>query len=385
MSTDPDVPTDAPAPRAGSEPAPADETDSPGTVKRRLRHAAWRQRVAAEPYRHDFYRVLRRFEADHPELPRLGEAARPADEPLRVGQPAELSFAPASIQALQVPADGPPVLQQRIFGLVGPNGPLPIHLTELASERTRHHADRTLQRFLDLLTHRFALLFYRSWAQAQPELGLDRADGKGFARWLGALAGVGLEGLTRRDAMGDAAKLHFTGRLASQVRNAEGLLAICRSQFDVPIRIEQWRGHWMPLSADERTRLSARGGQGLGSGAVTGASVWYVQHRFRIIIGPLTLSRYADCLPGGADLYRLQAIVRQWVGLEFAWDLTLILSRAEVPRLRLGRAGSAGPSGMLGRTGWLGRYRREGDAQDMTIDVEKTLRQRPQAARAVHA
>ena len=56
----------------------------------------WLERLAAEPYRHDFYQVMRRFEARHPQLPRLGEALRPADEPLRVGQPAELTFAPGA-------------------------------------------------------------------------------------------------------------------------------------------------------------------------------------------------------------------------------------------------------------------------------------------------
>ena len=341
-------------------------------------HAQWVQQLAAQPYRHDFYRVLRRFEAAFPQLPRLGEAVRPADEPLRVAQPAELSFAASAIQALQLRADGPPVLQQRIFGLLGSNGPLPLHLTELARERSRHHGDPTLQRFLDLLTHRFALLFYRSWAQAQPALALDRPGQTGFERRLGALAGIGLPSLLGRDALGDSTKLHFTGRLAMQVRNADGLLAVCKAQFDVPVLIEQWRGHWMPLARDERTRLGARDAQGLGGGAVLGGSVWDVQHRFRIVIGPLSLARYGDFLPGGSDLARLQAIVRQWVGLEFAWDLTLVLSRAEVPPLRLGRPG---PAGRLGRTGWLGRYVRDDDARDMTIDVEGTLRTRRSSRR----
>jgi type VI secretion system protein ImpH len=377
MQARPDPPSDALAPDGGAGRADPDT--------RRSRHARWLEQVAAQPFRHDFYRVLRRFEADHPGLPRLGEAVRPADEPLRIGQPAELSFAPAAIHSLRLRPGRPPVLQQRIFGLVGPNGPLPIHLTELARERARHHADHTLQRFLDLLTHRFALLFYRSWAQAQPTLDLDRPDGSGFDQRLGALAGIGLPSLAGRDAMGDATKLHFAGRLAAQVRNAEGLLAICKAQFDVPVRIEQWRGHWMQLAPGERTRLRLRGGQGLGGGAVMGGSVWDVQHRFRIVVGPLKLKRYAQFLPGGKDLARLLAIVRQWVGIEFAWDLTLLLTRSEVPRLRLGRCDPSTPAGMLGRTCWLGRYVRDEDADDMTIDVEKTLQRQRVSVRAAPA
>ncbi|QHJ00980.1 type VI secretion system baseplate subunit TssG [Xylophilus rhododendri] len=331
---------------------------------------AFLDRIAAEPGRFDFYQALRRFEALHPELPRLGEAVRPTEEPLRIGQPADLGFAPSPIKALELRGEHPRLLQ-RIFGFVGPNGPLPIHLTELTRERALHHGDQTLQRFLDFLTHRFALLFYRAWAQAQPALGLDRGDDSGFGPRLGGLFGIGIEGLSQRDTVGDAAKLHFTGRLARHVRDADGLLNWCRSEFDVPVDIQQWRGHWMTLGRDERTRLRLRHNgdiaQSLGRGAVLGGSVWDVQHKFRIVIGPLRESRYHAFLPGGSDLARLQAMVRQWVGLEFEWDLQIILARADVPRLSLGR------SGELGRSTWLGHFRRERDADDLVIDVERTL------------
>jgi type VI secretion system protein ImpH len=345
---------------------------SDGLAALRRAHAEWLLGVAEHPYRFDFYQVLRHFEAAHPNLPRLGEARRPADEPLRVAQPADLSFAPAPLHSMSIRAEGPPVLSQRIFGLVGPNGPLPIHMTELARERTRQHGDPALQRFLDLLTHRFALLFYRAWAQAQPVVGLDRPGDAGFARRLGALAGLGSEPALQRDAAGDASKLHVTGLLARHVRDADGLLAWCRSQFDAPLRIAQWCGHWMPLAPDERSRLGDRAGQGLGQGAVIGASVWDVQHKFRIVMGPLRLDRYLSFLPGATGLSRLQAMVRQWVGLEFEWDLQLVLHCADVPRLQLAQARPAA-LGRLGRTAWLGQRRRATDAADLVLNVERTL------------
>lgn len=343
------------------------------------RYQAWLQRVGEAPYRYDFYQTLRRIESAHPQLPRLGEAARPADEPVRLSQPAELTFAPAPLHGLQLRAEGPPRLSQRIFGLVGPNGPLPLHLTELARERIHHHGDPGLQRFLDMLGHRFTLLFYRAWAQAQPTLSLDRPDDQQFARRLGALSGLGNDSLLKRDAAGDAAKLHFTGRLARQTRDADGLLSWCRSEFDAPVRIQQWCGHWMALARGERTRLRALGtpgiGQQLGRGAVLGSAVWDVQSKFRIVIGPLREARYHAFLPGGTDLARLQAMVRQWVGLEFAWDLQLILARPDVPRLQLGRTGE------LGRSSWLGRYRKTTDADDLVIDVERTLKRTSRTSR----
>ena len=38
------------------------------------------------PYRYDFFMALRRLESMHPDKPRLGEGARPIDEPVRLGQ-----------------------------------------------------------------------------------------------------------------------------------------------------------------------------------------------------------------------------------------------------------------------------------------------------------
>ena len=212
-------------------------------------------------------------------------------------------------------------------------------------------------------------------------MSLDRPADPDFARRLGSLFGIGSETLTQRDALGDAAKLHFVGRLARQTRDADGLLAWCRLEFGLPVKVEPWCGHWMPLGRDERSRLGTRNSQGLGQGAVLGAGVWDVQHKFRVVIGPLTLERYRGFLPGGADLGRLQAIVRQWVGLELAWDLKLVLARAEVPPLQLGRCGAPG---LLGRTSWLGRYQRGRDADDLTLDVERTVVRRKAAiAKAV--
>ncbi len=248
-------------------------------------------------------------------------------------------------------------------------------MTELVRERLTHNSDAGLQRFIDLLNHRFTLLFYRAWAQAQPTLSHDRPNDQQFTRRLGALSGIGNESLLQRDAAGDAPKLFFTGRLARQTRDADGLLAWVRSEFDAPVRIEQWHGHWMPLARDERTRLKSSGrpaslgiGQKLGHGAVLGSSVWDVQSKFRIVVGPVREARYHAFLPGGSDLARLQAMVRQWVGLEFEWDVKLILARPDVPRMRIGR------NGELGRSCWLGRFKKPGDADDLVIDVERTLR-----------
>ncbi len=63
----------------------------------------------------------------------------------------------------------------RFFGLFGPNGPLPIHLTEYAHERQLQAKDNTFVEFCNVFHHRLLSLFYRAWAVNQKSVDFDRA------------------------------------------------------------------------------------------------------------------------------------------------------------------------------------------------------------------
>ena len=328
--------------------------------------------IAAEPYRFDLFQAMRRIESAHPALPRLGDARRPIEEPFRFVHDTALTFAPAAITALERTQGRPPRLVQRVIGFLGPNGALPIHLTEYAIDRKLHSGDQTFTRFLDILLHRFGLFFYRAWARSQPTVSLDREDESPLIRHVGAWIGLGEQHSRRRDALGDFPKLFFVGRLSRQVRDADGLEAWLTSHLGVVARVEQFCGHWMRLERPQRSRLMRLGQHGVGRGAVLGESVWDVQHKFRIEIGPMRWDRFSRLLPGRAAINQLRALVRQYVGFEFVWDLRLVLAREDVPRWSLG-GGRDRQVGRLGRTAWIaarGTTRRSGDARDLVMNVE---------------
>jgi type VI secretion system protein ImpH len=326
-------------------------------------------RAAEEkPYAYDFFQTLRRIECLHPAKPRLGRALKPVDEPVRLAQEPSLAFAPATLTALRLRDGGrPPRLEVAFFGLLGPNGPLPLHLTEFARDRLLHHDDPTFARFLDVFNHRFLALFYRAWAQAQPAVNLDRPHEDRFATYVGALIGLGSPRMRHRDVVPDAAKLFYSGLLARQARNADGLAALLQGFFRVPVQIEEFVGHWMPLAETEQTRVGGSNAT-LGQGAVLGKRVWDRQHKVRVCLGPLTLAQYEAFLPGGEAMSRLVAWVRNYLHFELEWDARLILRRDQVPATRIGR------HGRLGWSTWLGRYWRGHDAGDLTLDAERLAR-----------
>ena len=312
--------------------------------------------AAAAPHLHDFFQLMRRVDAFHADKPRLGSARRPADEPLRLGQATELSFAPTSLSAVELSdRSGRPRIEVRFLGLFGPNGPLPLHLTAYARERRLHRGDETFARFADLFHHRLLLLFYRAWAQAQPTVSMDRPGEDRFADYVGSLIGLGGAAWRQRDAAPDHARLAYAGVLSRQARHADGLAQLLSGYLGMPVRVEQFVGRWMALPVAERSRIGRRAAlrrtstSQLGVSAVLGQAVFDRQHHFRLHIGPLTLAAFEALLPVGSALPALKALVTQYVGLEFGWDLRLELDKAEVPACRLGRGSR------LGWTGWLGK------------------------------
>ncbi len=321
--------------------------------------------LAARPWNFGFYHAMRALEAAFPDRPRFGRSARPAQDPIRLAQEPAVVFAPATIAAWQ-PAeeDHPPRLAVFFFGLFGPDGPLPLHLTEYARDRRRNHRDPTFQRFADVFHHRALSLFYRAWADVRPTVSFDRPEQDRFGLYVGALAGLGMTSLRDRDAMPDLTKLHFAGHLALQTRHAEGLADILSAFFAMPVRVESFIGAWLTLPSADRSRL----GDGartvaLGQTVLLGGRVWSRQHKFRIVIGPLSLAEYERLLPGGRSFHRLVPIVRNYAGDTLVWDVNLILKRDEVVPTRLGGFGR------LGWTTWLMPRRAETDAADLFLDA----------------
>lgn len=312
----------------------------------------------------DFFLAVRLLESRRPDLPRVGFSIVPEEDPVRFWQKPSLRFAPAALDSASVNGPGSvPRLAVNFFGLFGPNAPLPPHLTEYAWERELHHKDTTLIAFFNLFHHRLISLFYRAWAASQKAVDLDRPAEQRFATYLGSFFGVGMEALQHRDAVPDPAKLYFAGRLACQTRNAEGLEAILREYFHVPVEVHPFAGRWLHLPEDSVCRLGQSEQSGrLGINSIVGARFWDCQLSFRLRFGPMSLDDYERLLPKGEAFERLKYWVLNYCGQHFFWDVQLVLRAEEVPPLRLGG------SSRLGWTSWLQTRPPATDAADLILN-----------------
>ncbi|KVR05440.1 type VI secretion protein [Burkholderia ubonensis] len=312
------------------------------------------RRLARAAHRFEFFQAMRLLECARADLPRIGRSLRPADDAIWLGQDPDFRFAATALAAYQPANDLRPArIAVNFLGLLGPNGPMPLWLTEYVHDRVHHGGDTTLVAFLDMFQHRMLGLFYRAWAASQPVVSLDRPSDASFSRYVGSLDGFGASPWRERDVVPGSAKLYFAGLLAGRTRHASGLAALLSEYFGLSVTIEQFLGHWVRLPARERTRFGARGMsvgvKKLGEGVVLGSKVWDRQHKFRVVIGPVGADDCQRLQPAGDSFRRLVHWVRMYTGGVLDWDVLLILAPGAANGVRLG------PKARIARSTWLGR------------------------------
>ncbi|AHG20838.1 hypothetical protein Z042_15415 [Chania multitudinisentens RB-25] len=324
------------------------------------------QKLEEAPYQYDLFQLLRRIDAQGGQPYMLGRAPQPSHDLLRLGQEPSLSFAPSTLAQVSQRA-GSALHEVSIFsfGLFGPNGPLPLHMTEYVRERLYHHQDRTLLAFSNLFHHRLISLFYRAWADAQPTVSLDRADNRRFDEYLSCLTGIGLPAQRSGDSLNTHAKHFMAGHLVRHGRDPEGLSKILQDYFNVSVRIVENVPHWLCIEKREQARLQAgRGVPRLGESAFLGIAMRDVQHKFRIELGPMSQQNYDRFLPGAEFCIQLRDWVRQYVGIEFSWEVRLILAQDQLSGTQLGG------NQRLGLSSWMENPQRQHDANDLTFSPE---------------
>jgi type VI secretion system protein ImpH len=305
--------------------------------------------------RYDPFQIVRLLESADMSRPRVGMSLNPAEDIVSFGQAPSLAFPTSSVSGVVYDGPRPKVLLNN-FGLFGSNGPLPLHITEYVDDRVRNHHDTTLRSFCDLLSNRLAGLFYRAWAVNQPAVSYDRGGDDRFSFYVMCLLGLGTDGLSDRDTVPDRAKIYMASRLRQLPSSGESLEQMLGDWFDLPCHVEQMVGEWISIPPERRTRMGESAETcALGKTTVVGGRIWDVQGRFRVHLGPMSLKQYQGLLPGGSGMSELSSWVRLHAGLEYGWDVQLVLREDEVPPVQLGH------TGRLGQTTWLGAGGRDRD------------------------
>ncbi|TIT72687.1 MAG: type VI secretion system baseplate subunit TssG, partial [Mesorhizobium sp.] len=269
-------------------------------------------------------------------------------------QQVRLSFSARDVVKFQEAGEKAPArVTVANLGLLGPEGPMPLHLTRWVLDRLSQRwftgadaeqtSDTTFVDFVNILQHRMIALYYRAWADAHPAVQIERSVGGRVRAMLEAMSGIGLPGT--QDPELDAVRLRQAGSLANQVDGAERLTLLLATAFKVPVEIKEFVASWITIPAALQSRIG-KAYAALGRGATIGPRVFSRQSRIELRIGPLGLDDFKSFLPGERRLALFKKAVRDMIGETLDVDLRIVLAREAVPPPKIGTV-------QLGRTSWL--------------------------------
>jgi type VI secretion system protein ImpH len=306
---------------------------------------SYSDQLLAEPWRFDLFNVLRRYEREHPQKPRVGDAATVDDEFVILSQNPYMEFPASTLEGAIREPSGRMRLFARFLGMFGPQGALPLTTTEETFIWLRERDD-AFPRFVDIFQRRFLALFYRAWADPRPIAQNDRPNEDRFWAYVGSMIGVGSPPYRNVDTISDFAKMEFAGLLAPKAKSASRLRNLIAGLFGVKVEIDEFVGSWLSFEKQECTQLGSSQSL-LGSDTILGASVFSVSDKFRIRVFVKDIAQYERFLPGPDLAQQIGDAVFLYLGEEFDWDMELAIPAGEITPVRLGQGAK------LGWTSWM--------------------------------
>jgi type VI secretion system protein ImpH len=294
------------------------------------------QRLRRDPQAFELLQALLLLEREHPQAESLGSGTSPQEEALRLRGPLTPLFAASEIESLTQEPGQRPTLTTPVFGLGGPDGPLPYAYQEWLQQRARAK-DHAPAEFLDLFQHRLLSLLYKVMRKHRIAIGFTVPGASAVQTQLRALTGLLPKALQQRQAIADAAVLACTALFADGRRSLAGFAAVVREQFALPVELSGYAGAWREIPPASRSRLQP-GGRNLqlGRSAVAGTRVWDEHAGYRLTLGPLTAAQAARFLPDGNAHSALASLSALYFGPDL--DCTLVLLVRGASPMKLGRA-----------------------------------------------
>jgi type VI secretion system protein ImpH len=329
-----------------------------------------------------FFQLLR-----HTELSSLREEGR-ASSPLAADMPLHTEFVDFSVvQNLAFAASActkmEPLeshglkrhkLHVACFGLTGPSGVLPLHYTELLSDRSRDK-DSALRSLLDGFNARTIGFLYKAWQKNRLVIEHENhvaRDEKKPSQATTLLKGyTGLQVANEKSIKSDTESLalYFSGYYSKRPRNAYGLRKIISRALECEVELKPFYGRWFDLDPSQRNAVGQRNAT-LGMDFVIGSSVYEGSCSFRICTAPLSLSEFQALQPGQPKFETIKELLHLYIGHDYCVDLQVALKGQDKPAFRLPE-GQSNPAMRLGEGLWLSATGASGDVTDAVYEVNR--------------
>lgn len=315
-----------------------------------------KQQLHKEAHRFDFFKAVRLLELFGGGQA-LGRGLTPAQDPVHFSVMPGIGFPASDIQEIKAEENGTaPKMIINFMGLIGSQGVLPAWYNTHA-QNCNHRADHCFTDFLDLFHHRLISLFYLAWKKYRLAENYCSDGSDSISAVLACLAGAGDRNKATDEAFFEYTQkrlIHFCGLVARTVPTVAAMQTIVAHAVGAPVSVEQFVERLIPIHEQDRTRLG-RNNSTLKKDALCGRSVRDASSYFRVHIGPLTWERYLAFAPHSSNLEMLRRLIAYLAGIEYEFEIRLIIRGDEIPALSLG---SRKQAPVLGRSVTLRRPHR---------------------------
>ncbi|MFG6447106.1 type VI secretion system baseplate subunit TssG [Roseateles sp. BYS180W] len=332
------------------------------------RHASALAHLLREPHGYEFFQAVRLLER----WLHQRDGGQPTHKQLKFNNSLSLAFPASEIAALRLErrADGLPhigdvdgqaldlaqvaavQLTPAFFGLLGINGALPVHYSDMLGERESRQRDAdapAARAFLDIFQHRAVLAFYQAWRKHRLELQFEHDRRNRFLPLMLAVGGLGQRSLHQRlggerGGVSDDALAFYASVLQRRPMSQAALVGVLQQYFGVPVQVKAFVGSWVQKPPALHARLGVAQ-VCLGRDAMLGERLWQRHQRVGLTLGPLSKAQFDGFLPGGAAALALRHWLSLMCGEQFEFSVRLTVAGADVRGVRLDDSGSA-------RLGW---------------------------------
>lgn len=308
------------------------------------------EELLQKPYDFEFHQAVKIFEAASPHLLPLGDDPNIEHQPVSLKSRVLLSYPSSDISVIQKNEGeiAPSEMHVNFFGIGGSQGPLPMPYTETLMSRIAQK-DFVMRDFLDIFNHRLLSILHKVKKKHNISLSPTDPHNTPHARILSHLVGLSKPALKNRFSAPDD---HFFGLGAfiwQRHRSIVGLATFLQDFFKVPVSIDQFKGTWKDMAAEEITYIGKRRtgkNNVLGRTAALGTRFWDQQGLIQINLGPLTYKTFSTFLKTEKNYALFCEVVRFYLQLTHTFQINLILKKDDVPACRLGE-------GRLAWTSWI--------------------------------
>ncbi len=278
-----------------------------------------------------------------------GNSLSPENDPIRFRVQPGFNFPASDIAAIRNGHKGPkPEVTVNFMGLIGPHGVLPHWYNEHAQQLV-YKKDFAFTDFLDMFHHRLLSLFYLAWKKYRLAENFRPDCSDPISHSLADLVGLDPVDQNRNPLFFQCIHkrlIYFSGLVARAAPTASIIEAVVSNAVGAPVQVEQFVARMIAVHAQDRTCLG-RNNSTLQKDAMCGGRIRDISTYFIVKLGPLAWDKYLAFQPRSRNLGMIHQLIARIAGMEYEFEIRLILKGPEIPGLCLGgRKGAP----LLGRT-----------------------------------